>query len=399
MGTGLFSAVEVAGVARPGLSEVQPLTSGVTIRRFEGASERAGLLAKTRATGTFSRAVRRHYRHRQISLVNCHSLTVLPLCWRLASDTGAGLVYDPHELETESQYQAAIRRPLAKVVEAALIRRADHTFVVNEGIADWYRSRYPGLQVDALYNYPSRAELDFDAVDGYFHKRFGLTDDTVVFLYLGLFAHGRGIETLIQAFDLARDKNWALVLMGYGPMQEALTKSAETRTNVFVHPAVPTEHVVGYARQADIGLQMGGGEKDDSLSYQLSSPNKLFQYLAAGIPVIASDIAEQRRILQSHRGGVLCPSTPDAIVAAANQILSSPPPAVDATQWQYTWEQYDPLIKQTYERILSRNDHGGGTGHRRGHAPKSRSAGTHRPDADPAHADRLRGLHQEDPQL
>ena len=357
MGTGLFSGVEVAGTWQPQLSRVEQWQQGVVIRRFGTESGSTGHLTdKAKKTAGLAAAVYRHYSSADVSVINCHSVAALPLSLALKRATGARLVYDTHELETEAEGMAGVRKTLAKLTERAAQHSIDHTFVVNDGIADWYRRAYPGISIETLYNYPSRQDATFEAPEGYFHRRFGLPASTTVFLYLGLLAVGRGLELAVETFASRSDQDWALVVIGYGPLESWLLEAITRSPNIHFMPAVPPEHVIGYARRANVGLQLAGGT-GQSLSYRLSTPNKLFQYLYAGLRVIGSDSVEQRRILQETGAGVvLREQTVEQLTGAARSMAGSASATTDiaALRERYAWEQYDPVITRRYRALLSR---------------------------------------------
>lgn len=100
--TGLFSGIEVAGAWRRGLPTMQPWQDGVTIRRFGRDAQGRSLLAKAAKTLGLAAEVFQFYRRRDIGVINCHSAASLPLSRVLASVTGAKLIYDTHELESET---------------------------------------------------------------------------------------------------------------------------------------------------------------------------------------------------------------------------------------------------------------------------------------------------------
>src|SRR5690606_29052144 len=82
------------------------------------------------------------YRKKNIKVVNVHSLGLLPLGYVLKKLYKAKLVYDAHELETETNGSKGFRQKLSKWLEKKLIHKADMTLVVSESIADWYANEY-----------------------------------------------------------------------------------------------------------------------------------------------------------------------------------------------------------------------------------------------------------------
>lgn len=351
-GTGLFRAVEVAGTWAPDLQRSQPWVEGVTIRRFGRQTDRPGLAAKLWKTGSFASGVLSHYRKSDITVINCHSLAALPMCRMLAALTSARLIYDTHELETETLVMTGAKRRAAKALERALIGSVDHTFVVGRKIEEWYRETYDGIVIDTLYNLPARADDTLRLEPDYFHQRFDLPTGTTVVLYQGVLAPGRGIEPILQACSDFADDSWVFVAMGYGEWTDRIAEIASLRNNVFLHRAVPPEEVLAYSRAADIGLSMIDGRS--CLSYELSAPNKLHQYLYVGLPVVVSDLPEQRLLVEACDGGMILDECTGRSVAEAIQRLQGGKPGLTAPVQRAAWESYDDLISSVYERLTAR---------------------------------------------
>ena len=117
---------------------------------------------------------------------------------------------------------------------------------------------------------------------------------------------GRGIERIISAFEEI-DSAKHLVLMGYGVMEQAVRDAAERHPNIHFQPAVPPEAVQAYTSSADAGICL---IENTCLSYYYSLPNKLFEYLMCGLPVLINDMPEQRRIVQQYDCGWVVPESP-----------------------------------------------------------------------------------------
>ena len=81
-------------------------------------------------------------RANNIDIINAHSVSLLPTGALIKWFCGAKLVYDPHELETETTEKRGLSKLIAKIIERGLIPFVDMTIVVGEGIEDWYRDKY-----------------------------------------------------------------------------------------------------------------------------------------------------------------------------------------------------------------------------------------------------------------
>jgi glycosyltransferase involved in cell wall biosynthesis len=350
--TGLFDRIEVAGTWLPGLAREQQWHEGVTIRRFGADTMSSSLTSKLTKAGRLAKDVYSHYKRQPLSVVNCHSVAALPLCRALAHRTHAKLIYDTHELETEAVGMTGLKRPIAKALEAVNIRAVNHTFVVGNEIEHWYQDRYPGISIDTLYNFPSALDDVARLPNDYFHKQFGLTAGTKVFLYQGVLGPARGIEEIAEAFRRFPRPDHALVLMGYGEWENRVRELAAEVESIHFHAAVPPEELLSYSRCADVGFSIF--EPQASLSYRFSAPNKLFQYLCAGLAVIASDVPEQAAVIRKFDAGVLIADfSPESIRAACDTVLStSRAQGEQAVSGELMWEQYQPLIDRRYRELL-----------------------------------------------
>ena len=119
-------------------------------------------------------------------------------------------------------------------------------------------------------------------------------------LYQGAFTHNRGLETALEAMRGLEDSGIHLVLMGYGPLQPLVDAAAADLPHVHVHPAVAYEAVLEHTRSADVGLV---SVKPTCLSYLYCLPNKLFEYLLAGVPVLSNDLPDCRALIEQFGAG------------------------------------------------------------------------------------------------
>lgn len=354
----LFSRIEVAGVSGEGLPDVAPLGAHATVRRFAADATSHTLAARVAKTLAFGRAVVRHYSQQPLTVINCHSVAALPACVALKKATGARMVYDTHELETETAVAVGFRRPLYKLIERRALKHIDHTFTVTRTIEDWYRRTYGLTAIDTLYNFPSQVQSIARYDKHYFQAKFGLTDGARIFLYQGVLGHGRGLETLAEVFrkeyvpDDAR-----LVILGYGALEAQAKSWARQSDRIFYHPAVSPNELAGLTNAADVGLALTSGT--ECLSYYYSAPNKIFQYWHAGVPVIASPLPEHRGFLARYPAGVLTESdSVESVIEACRTIYTLSPETTQhglrEAQADLRWENYTDLINERYKALASR---------------------------------------------
>jgi glycosyltransferase involved in cell wall biosynthesis len=242
-------------------------------------------------------AVLRRFGREPVSCVNAHSLSTLPLGWLLKIRTGAKLIYDTHELETETLNMKGLRQRLAKIVEAIFIRSADAVIVVGPRIADWYRQAYRGIDPVVVRNLPiepsEATRLDL------FRDSLPIKPADLIFFYQGVLAEGRGIGTTLTAFSRApADRH--VVFLGYGPMVEEIQEYSRHHPNIHFLKAVLPHEVRQYTQSGDIGLCL---IEPKCLSYTYCMPNKLFEYMGAGVPAVVTALPELATIIDESGAG------------------------------------------------------------------------------------------------
>lgn len=345
---GIFDRIEVVGVARADLPAAQALDAKRSLvrlpRKLFARSE--GFAAKLVRTVEWSVRVLASLRGRKVACINAHSLAVLPLCVLAAKMTGARLVYDTHELETETVAAHGMRQRLARSVERMFIRSCDMVCVVSDSIADWYAREYGIARPAVVRNIPQfRAPQggDRDAV----RARMGLRPGRVGFIYQGGLMEGRGVERVLRVF--ARLPEVDLVCMGSGALQPAVQAAAAAHPNIHFVPAVPPHEVLQYTRAADVGLCL---TENRCLSYYFSLPNKMFEYLHAGLPVIVTPLLDQQRLVESYGCGWVAPEDDEAFAALARGIdaaqIRQKQAAVDRAASELNWDNERARLIQAY---------------------------------------------------
>ena len=112
----------------------------------------------------------------------------------------------------------------------------------------------------------------------------------------------RGLEEALEAIDRMSEE-WMLLLVGSGDAIPALKESVRQRgleSKVFFVGRVPYAQLLQYTAAADLGLSL---DKDTNINYRFSLPNKLFDYLHCGIPVVTSPLVEVARIVEGYSVG------------------------------------------------------------------------------------------------
>ncbi len=344
-----FERIIMVGVLAPGLPERERVDERREIWRFPRPPAR-GLIAKLLTTWRWSRLVYAAFRHERVACVNCHSLPVLRLCVKLASATGARLIYDTHELETETNGLGGVRKVLSKFVERRLIRRPDAIIVVSQSIGEWYARTYGIPAPTLVLNAPP---VTATARTRILRDNLGISDSQRIYLYLGVLAPGRGIELLCAAFDSLPGERPALVFMGEGVLEPQIRAYAARNPDIHLAPAVAPAEVLHFTASADVGLCV---IENTCLSYAYCMPNKIFEYIHAGIPTVSSDLPELRRVVSEENIGVIArdftvSGIADAVSKMQSLDLAAFRPHLQKAAETYSWSRQAEKLLQLYRSL------------------------------------------------
>ncbi len=238
----------------------------------------------------------------------------------------AKIIYDSHELWTEQGNLSGLTQKFAKRLEGFLIRKTDRVLAANRSRALIMAQMYPGISIpDVIMNCPPREEnmhlrtprklIEFADAE--------TTGKQKIVLYQGGLSPGRGIENIVGAAEYFQD-HIILVLLGQGPLKEELVRQVHGRgleKKVFFHDYVPYGDLLDYTASADVGLIT---YRNTCLNNYYCAPNKLFEYVAVGLPIVACHFPELEFFVKEYGIGKLFdPDDPVSIAGAIDGIFES----------------------------------------------------------------------------
>jgi glycosyltransferase involved in cell wall biosynthesis len=260
---------------------------------------------------------------------HAHDLTALPAGVAGAA-RGGRLVYDCHEIFLESgrhaRHPAWYRRRLA-AWERGMAQRADAVITVNDRVAAELRTRLAPKRTVVVHNCPPAHTGPFNPALSV-RTRLGLAPDVPIALYHGGLSRHRGLEVLAAAIREPGLPGVHAVFMGYGPEQPAVERLAADPAfggRVHLLGAVAPDEVVDAVAGADVAVMP---IEPSTRNHVFSTPNKLFEALAAGVPAVVSDFPEMRGIVledpEAPLGEVCDPASPASVALAIGRILALP---------------------------------------------------------------------------
>lgn len=277
-------------------------------------------------------------------MINIHTLEFLPFSL-IAKIFGIKVVYDTHELETEKAGIIGLRKIVSKIIENFFIRFTDVVIVVGDAIADEYKKMYPNItRPYVVLNTPNYKTTKKTNI---FREKFNIDKNQVIFLYQGAISYNRGVETLIEIF---KNIDNIIIFMGYGQLVDYVQESAKIHKNIFYHEAVSPDVLLNYTSSADIGFCL---IENSCKSYNYCMPNKMFEYLMAGIPVIVSDLYEMKKIINFYNVGISVnykdsKKLQSLVTTISREDINNYTENIEQFKKKFNWEEQERILTKIY---------------------------------------------------
>jgi len=299
-------------------------------------------------------------RLRKADIYIANDLDTLIPCYMVSRLNRKALVYDAHEYFT-GQYsltERRFKRSLWKRAERSLLPGIRYMMTVSDSIAEIYRQEYRCEPV-VVRNLPMPA---FNIPP---YQRSHLTaaaDDLLVVFQDGSGDNpGRGVSELLEAMTLL--ENVKLVVIGTGKRIDEARQQVEKQRidhKIIFLPRMKWEEMIGYIKCCDAGLSI---DADTCINQRFSLPNKLFDTIGAGVPVIVSPLPEVSAIIAKYRCGlVLDEMTPGAIACALSllrddrQLLSELKVNAHSAAEELNWEKEQTAEQDLFGRVIKENN-------------------------------------------
>ncbi|MEO7665109.1 MAG: glycosyltransferase [Candidatus Limnocylindrales bacterium] len=366
-----------------GLPGSETLAPGALLRRVDAGSapaltppgargavrlarEARRIVAVARRAEVQARAARAA--DRPADLYHAMGFLGLPVARSLAGPAGAPIVYDARDLYAEGNNIARLPAPLRRAFawnERRWARRAAAVLTVNEALADELSRRFGVARPAVVLNAQSRV-TPAEPPSNRLRAALEIPDGTPVVLYHGGFMRDRGLPELLAAMRTPGLEAAHLALMGTGALEadlRSLADAPDLAGRVHFLPPVPPAELLDWVASADVGAMPN---QPRTINERLSTPNKLFECLAAGTPVVSSDFPERRRIVMDDPDGplgALCdPTDPASIGVAIRSILDLEPAArADlrarvrrAAESRYDWATQFEVLLAVYGRVTGK---------------------------------------------
>ncbi|MBG6239543.1 glycosyltransferase involved in cell wall biosynthesis [Mycetocola sp. CAN_C7] len=323
--------------------------------------------------GSFWIRARSHMAAWGPDLIHAHDANTLVAALSASRRLGIPYVYDSHELWTERNIRAD--RPVAKRFERLYERigakRAGAVVTVSPSIADWLKKRFRLKARPVLVrNIPLFTGQVPEPSAGRLRELAALTSDDRVLAYCGGITTNRGIEETIDALPLLPE-SVHFVLLGFGSEVYRAGLDARVRRlgltdRVHFVGAVPSAEVSTALADADVSLVL---TRPACLSYEYSLPNKLFESIQAGLPIVATDLVDAAALVRQYDvGEIVATDMPaSALAEAITAALASTDErraSIRRAAPELTWQGESARLLGVYRSLLT-GRRGSGTRRRR----------------------------------
>jgi len=257
---------------------------------------------------------------KNFDLVFSNDLDTLSASFFAAKWKRIKIVYDTHEYFTETP--ELVSRPLVqniwKAIENLIFPKLNHIITVNESIADLYARKFH-KKIQVVRNIP----MSYSSNKPKSRLELGLPENKRIIILQGSGINiQRGAEEAVAAMRFV--ENSVLLIAGGGDVIDFLKKYVDENNlqqKVIFKSRMPYGELMQYTVNADLGLAI---DKNTNLNYEFSLPNKLFDYIHAEIPVLASKLVEIKRIIEQFNVGYFIDNhNPEHISQRINEIFDN----------------------------------------------------------------------------
>ena len=329
--------VSIIGVRGKDLPHYEKIIGIEVFRCFAGWHSRVSPLFYTVFALPRAVAVRSKVYH-------SHDLSTLLVGYIGAKINNAKLIYDSHELCVEMSH--GIKKSIWRLLEQILIKQCNFVLTVNKSIAKELATRYNTKMPTILLNAAPYKKLA-KKKNNYPYR----------IVYEGIYAKDRSLDKIIEAAPYIR--NGILVFIGEGTEERSLKKLCDKlKVNErvrFLRP-IPREKLISFISSCDIGLAI---YSKDSLNNFYATPNKLFEYIMAGIPIIGSNFPEMKNIIEGEGIGLTVdPDNPVEIASSINKLIEDEfrynemQKNLERARQKYNWEREEKKLIELYNKCL-----------------------------------------------
>lgn len=249
-------------------------------------------------------------------IIHANDLDALLPAYLASKKIHCKLIYDTHEifLENNNIVNKKLWKLFWSICEKYIINKVDKVVCVSHSAGNYLKNKYK-IDIPMVITNCARK------------NNIKVIEKTGTFKVLnhGQFYAGRGYDIMVEAAEqIKSDDRIQFILRGFGPMETELREKVEKRKlkNIKFDPPVKVDELIQYAAFSNVGLAI---TEPICLNFELSVSNKLFEYAAAGIPIIMSDIPEHRYLNEKYKIGLIMKkNSPTELIRCISIMLENP---------------------------------------------------------------------------
>lgn len=293
-------------------------------------------------------------------LVVAHDVPVFRLATRLKAAWACPLICDLHEVfpEQDEYFTTETARSYWRTAEARGLADADGVIFVNAAVGDYVR-RTHGSPAHSVVIHNAVPYVDQEQLRGTsLRDYYPIPAGDRIMLFAGSLRPHKQLEVLIDGFGRAGLDGWVLAILGEGPLRETLERQVARNGltgRVFLGRHAPQRDLVTVTASADLGLLP---YQEVGFNYLIATPNKLFEYIQARLPIATSRLPMIERIVNTHgTGGFVdfstAASTADGLRAFVTGPLNEITPArLEVAARTFAWEQEETELFKLVTTVM-----------------------------------------------
>ena len=291
-----------------------------------------------------------------------NDLDVMSAVWLAGTLRRRPIVYDTHEYYLgmpELNARPGVKK-IWQRIEAFLFPRLQYVYTICDSFKDLYYKDY-GKTLGVVRNVPYRKAADSDApLPKDLEDR--LPKDKFFLLFQGAGINPeRGVEELVLAMQFLDPARFHLVIIGGGEIWEdivGLVADHGLAGRITLIPKIPFEQLRSVTRRADLGLSL---DKPNNINHIYGLPNKIFDYLHSGVPVLVSRLVELEKIVTAYQVGDFIENHEPAHIAEKIDAISRDPARLE--QWkrhtekvreELCWEREGRVVVNIFEQVAAK---------------------------------------------
>lgn len=224
------------------------------------------------------------------------NLNTLSTVYKVAKSKNKVVIYEAQELSVDQYSNSFIGKIIWKIEENRYIKKVDAIITTNIQRAKILKERYNLLEMPYIIHNIPKLNKNKINVNG--------ISDPIKLLYSGIYTELRGLEQIVASIEYVSD-NFELHLLGYGNLETKLLeiiKKKNIENKVIFHDPVPYNQVVNEISKYDLGIVT---YLPTNLNNYYCSPNKLYEYIQAGLGIISINLPEPQEVIAKYHNGIL----------------------------------------------------------------------------------------------